>query len=175
MKKILFLFVAPITLFFASCGGSKSDEEVILPGMMKVQFAVAGDTLSMIVPDSSKSKVEIIEQSWGATEIKGSNEFQISIEQGDGDITLAKSDIDGDDVFKLQRYIIDEPNLIFWESKIPAMPNSNFHFYTVIQANNKNYIIKDIENGDAYNEQHVQTMVDATKTLKAIHNQTENH
>lgn len=167
MKKVLILLAAPVIIGFASCGGSKAEEEVILPGMMKTELIVAGDTLTMIIPDSTKGKVEIVEQPWGATEIKVGSAFQISIEQGEGDVTLVKSDIAGDEVFKLQRYITDEPTLVFWESKIGDMPNSNFHFYAISKVNKASYVIKDIESGDAYSEVAVKTMVDAAKTLKS--------
>jgi hypothetical protein len=167
MKKAVILLSAPVLLFLASCGGSKTEEEVILPGMMKVQLLVAGDTLSMIIPDSTKGKVDIVEQPWGATEIKVGKDFQLSIEQGEGDITLAKSDIAGDEVFKFQRYLTDEPTLLFWESKIADMPTSNFHFYAITKPGKTSYLIKDIESGDAYTEKAIQTMVDASKTLKS--------
>jgi len=166
MKKALILLAAPAMIYFSSCGGTKAEEEVILPGMMKVQFVVAGDTLSMIIPDSTKGKVEIIEQPWGATEVKVGKDFQVSIEQSEGDITLQKSDITGDEVFKLQRYLKDEPTMLFWEAKIGDMPNSNFHFYAVSKPGKISYLMKDIESGEAYNEKAVQTMVDASKTLK---------
>ncbi len=174
MKKALIVLAAPVIICFTSCGGSKADEEVILPGMMKVQLIVASDTLSMIIPDSTKGKVEIVEQPWGATEIKVGKDFQLSIEQGEGDVTLAKSDIAGDEVYKLQRYLKDEPTLLFWESKIADMPNSNFHFYSISKVGKASYLIKDIESGDAYSEKAVQTMVDAAKTLKAKVSETLN-
>ena len=175
MKKALILFAAPVILFIASCGGPKVEEEVILPGMMKVEFSVAGDVLSMIIPDSTKGKLDIVEQSWGATEIKIGSHFQISVEQLEGDVPLVKSDIDGDDVFELQQYIIDKPSIIFWEAKIPIMPSSNFHFYSVSQVANKSYIMKDIECGLAYTEAEVQTMVDASKTLKIKNTPKKEH
>lgn len=170
MKKVLILLAAPVIICFTSCGGSKAEEEVILPGMMKAQVIVASDTLSMVIPDSTKGKVEIIQQPWGATEIKVGDAFQISIEQGEGDVTLVKSDIAGDEVFKLQRFIIDEPTLVFWEAKIGDMPNSNFHFYAISKVNKTSYVIKDIESGEAYNEAAVKAMVDAAKTLKSLTN-----
>jgi hypothetical protein len=80
---------------------------------------------------------------------------------------LVKSDIAGDEVFKFQRFIIDEPTMVFWEAKIGDMPNSNFHFYAISKVNKASYVIKDIESGDAYNEIAVKTMVDAAKTLKS--------
>lgn len=168
MKKVLILLAAPAILFFASCGGPSGDEEIIMPGMMKVEFPVAGNTLSMIIPDTTKGKLSIFESDWGATEIKVGDSFQVSVEQGDGDISLAKSDIDGNDVYNLQRYVIDEPNLIFWEAKIPIMPISNHHFYAIITSENTSYVINDIENGEAYDEASVQSMVDAAKTLRDL-------
>ncbi len=164
MKKALTLLAAPALLLFASCGGPK--EEVIPPGMIKIQLVVAGDTLTMITPDSTKGGLEIVEQPWGATEVKVGKNFQVSIEPGEGDITLTKSDIVGDDVYKLQRYIIDEPTLVSWESKIGDMPNSNFHFYSIAKPGKNSFVVKDVESGESYSEKDVQTMIDAAKSLK---------
>lgn len=167
IKKLLIVLAAPMFMALASCNGSKGEEEVILPGMMKIQVAVAGDSLSMIVPDSSKGHLEIVEQPWGATEVKIGTEFNVSIEPGEGDIALKKSDITGDDVYTLQRYLVDEPQMLFWEAKIGDMPNSNFHFYAIVKPGKVSYVLKDVETGDAYTEQAVKAMVEATKTLKA--------
>ena len=175
MKRILLLMTIPAIIFFASCGGSKVEEEVILPGMMKVEFAVAGDTLSMIVPDSSKGKLDLIEQGWGATELRIGENFQISVEEGEGDIAMLKNDIDIDDVYQLQKYVVDQPDLLFWESKIPIMPTSNFHFYSIIQAGGKSYIVKDIEAGIAYSEELVKEMVEAAKSLKSKNKTAASH
>jgi len=167
MKKILLLLATPALLFFSSCGGSKTEESAPIPGMMVVDLKINGNALSIMVPDSSKGKMEMVEQSWGATEIKVGPDFQISIEEGDGDVALVKSDVTGNEVFKLQRYITDEPTLLFWEEKNADLPSARFHFYTIIKAGASNYVIKDIESGEAYNEKAVQTMIDAAKTLKA--------
>jgi len=167
IKKILIVLAAPAIMVLASCNGSQTEEEIILPGMMKIQVPVAGDSLSMIVPDSSKGHLAIIEQPWGATEVKIGTEFNVSIESGEGDMALKKSDITGDDVYTLQRYIVDEPQLIFWEAKIGDLPNSNFHFYAITKPGKVSYVVKDVETGDAYTEQAIKAMVDAVKTLKA--------
>lgn len=167
MKNTLLLLAIPALLFFASCGGSKTEESTAaMPGMAEVVFKINGNSLSVMVPDSSKGKMEMTEQSWGATEFKVGSDFQISIEEGDGDVALIKSDITGNEVFKLQRYLIDEPALLFWESKNADMADARFHFYTIIKIGTSNYVIKDVESGDAYNEKAVQTMIDAAKTLK---------
>lgn len=162
MKKLFLLLAAPAVLFLASCG-SKTEEAATMPGMTEVQFKINGNALSIMVPDSTKGKMEMVEQSWGATEIKVGKDFQISIEEGDGDIALAKSDIAGNDVNKFKRYIKDEPTLLFWESEITA---PECHFYMIVKPATVSYIIKDIA-GEMFGEAATQKMVDAAKTLKA--------
>lgn len=163
MKKLLLLLAAPAVLFFASCGGSKEETTASVPGMMETNITINGNQLSIMVPDSTKGKLEIVEQSWGATEIKVGKEFQISIEEGEGDVALMKSDIAGNDVNKFKRYIKDEPTLLFWESEITQ---PEFHFYTVVKPGAVSYIIQNIKE-EMFSEKAAQTMVDAAKTLKA--------
>lgn len=164
MKKILLLLVTPSVLLFSSCGGSKTEETATsLPGMMEVQLKINGNAISIMVPDSTKGKMEMVEQSWGATEIKVGKDFQISIEEGEGDVALMKSDIAGNDVNKFKRFIKDEPTLLFWESEITA---PECHFYTIVKPAAVSYLVQDIK-GEMFSEQGVQTMVEASKTLKA--------
>jgi hypothetical protein len=162
MKKAILLLITPAILFLASCGGSKTEEETSIPGMMQVQLKINGNPLSIMVPDSTKGKLEMVEQSWGATEIKVGDDFQISIEEGEGDIALTKSDIAGNDVNKFQRFLKDEPQLLFWES---AITTPEFHFYTIVKPGAVSYVIQDIK-GDIFDEKAVQRMIDAAKTLK---------
>lgn len=163
MKKVLLLLAAPAILFLASCGGKTEEATTSMPGMMEVELKINGNSLSIMVPDSTKGKLEMVEQSWGATEIKVGSDFQISIEEGDGDVALMKSDIAGNDVNKFKRYVKDEPTLLFWESEITT---PEFHFYTIIKPGTVSYIIKDIP-GEMFGEKATQIMVDAAKTLKA--------
>ena len=165
MKKIFLLLATPAILVLASCGGSKSDE-ASMENMKEIKFAMLGDSLSIMVPDSVQGNLKITDQQWGATEIKIGEKFQISVQQQDGDIALVKSDIERNDVFKLQKYITDEPNLLFWEAKNPEMEPANFHFYTIQKIGNTPYEIKDVDSGEAYSEGNVQAMIGAAKTLK---------
>ncbi len=164
MKKILLLLATPAVLLLASCGGSKTEGTTsAMPGMMEVQLKINGNALSIMVPDSTVGKMEMVEQSWGATEIKVGKDFQISIEEGDGDIALTKSDIAGNDVNKFKRFIKDEPTLLIWESEITA---PECHFYTIIKPATVSYVIQDIK-GEMFGEKAAQKMVDAAKSLKA--------
>ena len=164
MKKVILLLIAPAIFFAAGCGNSKkNDSNSSMPGMKEVQIKVNGTPLLLMVPsDSTKGKVEIVEQNWGATEIKLGKDFQISISEGDGNITLIKSDIAGNDVNKFKRYIKDEPTLLFWESQITE---PEFHFYSVQKAGKTSYVVEDIK-GEMFSEKGIQTMIDAGKSLK---------
>lgn len=164
MKKILLLLVTPAMLFFAGCGNSKNEEATAsMPGMMETTISVNGNQLSIMVPDSTKGRLEVVEQSWGATEIKVGKEFQISIKEDEGDIALTKSDIAGNDVNKFNRFVKDEPTLLFWESQITE---PEFHFYTIVKPGAVSYVVEDIK-GEIFSEKATQTMIDAAKTLKA--------
>lgn len=164
MKKLILLLAAPAILTIASCGDSKKDDAAVsIPGMTEVNLKINGNQLSIMVPDSTKGKMELLEQSWGATEIKVGKDFQISISEGEGDIALTKSDIAGNDVNKFKRFVKDEPTLLFWESEITG---PEFHFYTIVKPGTVSYLIEDIK-GEVFDEKATQTMIDAAKTLKA--------
>ena len=162
MKKALLVLALPSMLLFASCGGSKTEETISMPGMMETTIAVNGNKLTIMVPDSTKGKLEVVEQSWGATEIKVGKEFEVSVSEGEGDIALTKSDIAGNDVNKFQKYLKEEPTLLFWSSQITE---PEFHFYTIVKPGTISYVVEDIK-GDIFGEKTVQTMIDASKTLK---------
>lgn len=166
MKKALLLIATPVVLFIASCGGSKSDEKIVIPGMVETIINVNSNELYIQIPDSTKGVAEIIEQPWGATEIKVGPDFHISVEENEGDVSLMKTDITGNEVFKLQRYIKDEPTLLFWEAKNENMPDARFHFYSIVKTEKASYVLKDVERLDAYNEKVIQLMIDASLTLK---------
>ena len=164
MKKIILLLFTPAFCLLMSCGGSKTNEtNPGVSGMREVQLKINGNQLSVMVPDSTKGKLEVVEQSWGATEIKVGKGFQISISEGEGDIALTKSDIAGNDVNKFKRFVKDEPALLFWESQITV---PEFHFYLINKIGTTSYLIEDIK-GDMYDEKGIQTMIDAAKTLTA--------
>lgn len=163
MKKALLLLVISTSLIYVGCDNSKKEEVVtVKPGMMELNLKVNGNSLSITVPDSSIGKLEMTEQSWGATEIKVGKHFQISISEGQGDIALKKSDISGDEINKFKRYIKEEPNTLFWES---AITEPEFHFYTVEKVGPVFYLIEDIKE-EHFTEKDVQQMLESAKSLK---------
>ena len=162
MKKIFYLTFVTALLTIAGCG-SKKQESVIIPGMMEMDLSSKGMPIIINVPDSTKGKIEITPQSWGAIEIKVGKDFQISISEGAGDIALAKSDVAGNEVNKFKKYLIDEPNIILYESEITQ---PEFHLYSIIKAGNTAYIVEDIK-GEAFSEKQAQKMLEAAKTIRS--------
>ena len=164
MKKIFFLLMMPAVLTLGSCtGGKEADESAMIPGMMEVDLAPHGFDITMMIPDSTKGKAEITAQPWGAVEIKVGKHYQVSVSEGEGDIALAKSDVMGNDVNKHKRWVKDEPALLFYESEITQ---PEFHFYTVVKAGNKSYVVEDIK-GEVFSEKDVERMVESAKSIKA--------
>ncbi len=162
--KNFFLLIATVTVFvFAGCGGpKKEDSSTVKPGMMKIDLKINGNSLSIVVPDSTVGKLEIVEQSWGATEVIVGKKFQLSISEGKGDITLKKSDITSDEINKVQRFIVDEPNTLVWESSII---DPEVHFYTVEKIGPVFYLIEDIAN-DHFIESEIQQMLTSAKSIQ---------
>jgi hypothetical protein len=163
MNKAFLLLAVSATLIFTACGGTKQEDVVtVKPGMMELNLKVNGNSLTITVPDSSIGKLEMVEQSWGATEIKVGKHFQISISEGQGDIALKKSDISSDEINKFKRYIKEEPNTLFWESEITE---PEFHFYTVEKVGPVFYLIENIKE-EHFTEKDVQQMLEAAASLK---------
>ena len=163
MKKALLLLALSAILINTSCEDPKKENVVtVKPGMMELNLKVNGNSLAITVPDSSIGKLEMAEQSWGATEIKVGKHFQLSISEGQGDITLKKSDISGDEVNKFKRYIKEEPNTLFWES---AITEPEFHFYTVEKVGPGLYLIENTKE-EHFTEKDVQQMKKKKKSLK---------
>jgi len=164
MKKIFLLIIIPSVLLLTNCKNQKSDDvNNSTSGIRQVQIKINGNSLSLMVPDSTKGKVEVVDQSWGATEIKVGKDFQISISEGEGDIALKKSDIAANDVNKFKRYVKDEAGLLFWESQITE---PEFHFFCIQKVGTTSYNVEDIK-GDIFSEPAVQSMIDAVKSMKA--------
>lgn len=154
----------PAVMSLASCsGGKEADESAKIPGMMEVDLTPHGMPVTIMIPDSTKGKAEITEQTWGAVEIKVGKTFQVSISEGEGDVSLMKSDIAGNEINKFKRYIKDEPALLFYESEITQ---PEFHFYSVVKTGKTSYVVEDIK-GDIFSEKDVERMIESAQSLRA--------
>lgn len=166
MKKILTLLSAlTITTAFTSCGGKETKENIEAPaGMLALDLSKYGKQFSIFVPDTTAAKLSIVEQSWGALEIKVGKTFQLSITEDPGDIELKKSDIKSNDVNVFKAYVVEEPLTIMWESEITK---PEFHFYSIQKAAGNTYVFEDVvsADGEPLGKEAVQKMLDSVKKI----------
>jgi hypothetical protein len=162
MKKIFLILSATAVLF--SCSNEKK-EEISMAGMMELDLTSYGLPITINIPDSTKGRLQVVEQSWGAREITVGKAFRISINEGEDDIQLQKSDNTANEVKKLKKYVVDEPITIFYEMEIPSINQSEFHFMTIVKAGNTSYTVKDID-GEQYGEEAVKQMLESAKSIK---------
>lgn len=166
MKK-LFTILSVLTLSLAStsCGNKESKQDIQAPaGMVALDLSKYGKQFSIFVPDTTQAKLEVVEQSWGALEVKVGKTFQLSITEDPGDIELKKSDVKSNDVNIFKAFVVEEPLTIMWES---AITKSEYHFYTIQKAAGNTYVFEDIvpANGEPLSKEAIQKMLDSAKSL----------
>lgn len=170
MKKLLSIISAiAIIASVQSCGDKKEEPAAVVApaGMITLDLSKYGKPFTIFVPDTTNSKMEIMEQTWGALEIKIGKDFQLSITEDPGDMELRKTDIQGDEVNKFKSFVVDEPTTIMWESEITK---PEFHFYSIQKLGNSTYVYEDIKSteGEPLSKEAVQKMVDAAKSMKEV-------
>lgn len=164
MLKKLLLFAIPALFTITGCNNSKKDDSAI-PGMSVYDLGTYGAPITINVPDTTKTKLDLVAQGTGSIEIRSGKDFQITITPGEGDFQLKKSDISSDDVKKFKRYVVDEPTTLIWESQVSGL-EPEFHCYTVVKAGKDSYLVEDIKDADTFSETAVKKMVDAAKSIK---------
>ena len=168
MKKLFTLITALVfAVSLQNCGDKKEEQpKVEAPaGMITHDLSKNGKPFTIFVPDTANAKLEVMEQTWGALEIKIGKDFQISITEDPGDIELRKSDIKGDEVNKFKAFVAEEPSAIMWESEITK---PEFHFYSIQKLGTSTYVFEDIKStdGEPFGKEAVQKMFDSAKSLK---------
>jgi hypothetical protein len=161
------LFASSLTLLFlTSCGNEKNNGNAntdVPHGMVAVDLSAQGLPILVNIPDSNTAPLEIIANAQGGTDVKVGRNFQITIIDGKGDISLKKNDIAKDDVRKLVRYVVDEPNFLVWEWKIEGL-ESDFHFYAIVKDGEKSFEAHEVE-GEVFSEKSTLLMLEAAKSI----------
>jgi hypothetical protein len=171
MKKVLLTGLAFVALSLAtlSCGEKAPKQEPIVApqGMNVLDLSKFGKPFAIFVPDTNNAKLEIVEQSWGALEIKVGSTFAMSISEEEADFGLRKADIKGDEINKFKSFIVDEPTTIMWESEITK---PEFHFITIQKVGASSYTFEDIKSTEAepFGKEIIQKMLDAAKGIKEV-------
>jgi hypothetical protein len=166
MKKLFTLLsVITLSVVISSCGGKNTKQNIEAPaGMIAMDLSKFGKQFSIFVPDTTVAKLEVIEQTWGALEIRVGKTFHISITEDPGDIELRKSDIKSNDVNIFKSFVVDEPLTIMWES---AITKPEYHFYSIQKIGNNTYVFEDVvpADGEPLGKDAIQKMLDSAKQI----------
>ncbi len=170
MKKIINLLSAAVLVSsLISCGDKKKEQEAIVApqGMNVLDLSKFGKPFAIFVPDTVAAKLLIVQQTYGALDIKVGNNFAISINEQTADIELKKKDIKEDEVNKFKNYVVQEPNAIFWESEITK---PEFHFIINQKIGTTDYSFEETKTTEAepFGKEAIQKMFDSAKNIKEI-------
>lgn len=169
-KTLITLLSATLVTAMVSCGGKKQEEIVAPQGMHTLNLNRFGKPFAIFVPDTVANKMEIIEQSNGALDIKVGKTFAISINEQAADIAMRKEDIKSDEVNKFKSYATDEANAILWESEI-VQPE--YHFLMNQKVDGMDYSFEDIHDteGSTLGKEAIQKMFNSAKNIKEVKKQ----
>jgi hypothetical protein len=133
----------------------------------EISLSQADFPIVVTVPENTDpKKVKVEAQSWGGIEIIASENFQIQIASGQGDMALRKSDLAADDVYKVD-YLVDEKNAIVYKKYIPDTDLLEYHFYLIAKTDKGYYEVEDIP-GSQFSKTSIMKMYEAAKKLKSI-------
>jgi hypothetical protein len=168
-KRLISLFSAiVVSSMVISCGDKKTEDAIIAPaGMHTLDLSRFGKPFAIFVPDTVAARLQIIEQSNGALDIKVGKNFAVSINEQAADIELRKQDVKTDEVNKLKGFITDEASAIMWESEI-VQPE--FHFLINLKIANSDYNIEDIREPESnpFSKDAIQKMFESAKKVVEI-------
>jgi len=177
MKKFSLLLLTPaILLFFTHCGGpdntkqsdtENTETEEIPIGTVPIDLSSYGYPLTMYVPYPDESmpeaKVDVLES--GALEIRAGEDYQVLLNNSEGDLAGQKEHILGDDVYE-STFLVDEKDAIYYTSTIKGFGlDTTYHFFMIIRNGDKVYEIEDIksEQFDQWAGDQMYELVSATK------------
>jgi len=177
MKKFSLLLLTPaILLFFTHCGGpdntkqsdtENTEVEAIPIGTVPIDLSSYGYPLTMYVPYPDESMpeatVDVLES--GALEIRAGDDYQVLLNNSEGDLAAQKEHILGDDVYE-STFLVDEKDAIYYTSTIKGFGlDTTYHFFMIIRNGDKAYEVADIksEQFDQWAGDQMYELVSATK------------
>lgn len=173
MKKLAYLLMLPLALLFTQCengegdGGEGTEETVDLGNVEELDLSEYGFPLVINVPKASQSipdpVIDVLD--WGAIEIRVGTNYGIQISGGDGDMTLVKEDIAGDDIYGAT-YIVEEADAILYGWAIRDTDMEPEYRFLVIKMDGDNaYEIRNIVD-EPFSEGAAQRMFNIAKAVK---------
>jgi len=158
MKNLFVLFLIPLAII-SGCGHSNEGEKK--DNLSKGEYDLSKQGLSLIIKAPSEPLVEAA--GGGAYTVQSSDVFKIKVHEGAGDVGQKKKDLEADEVFKVEKFISDEPNALFYEIKGAGI--SEYHFYVVLKNEKTSFEIED-DRSKMYSEEEIKNMFEAAKNAR---------
>ena len=107
--------------------------------------------------------VKAIEQ-YGSVKISNGAKFQVELNSVyDYSIAAAKKEIEANDINKLKKYVVDEPNGIIYQSEV--MGQIQYHFMYFLIGEEESYYFQNVK-GPTYDLESTKVMYNAAKASK---------
>jgi hypothetical protein len=167
---LTFLMIA----FCAACSTpppAEQTEEAVTNGAPTgnlVDLAAHGVPLVAVVPDSATTGA-VAQVRWnddlGQVEIRAGEGFAVVVVEEEGDMARLKADLDRD---MLQEHTVvqETPALLVYKSAFPDSAGTFVHFYQVLQAGGRTFVVRDMPPGQ-YNEREVRAMATSISSKPA--------
>ncbi len=161
-------------LLFASCGGSNTSDPAADPAPVATSLAVdlAGHDIpfSIELGDAATLGVDTPTVRWneefGHLSVQAGERFSILITEEPGDIGRLKADLSRDPL-RTNSIIEEQPDRIVWRSVFPDEDIVFVHFYRIVEADGRTFIVQDDDRG-RYSEADVARMIGSVRTKQPV-------
>ncbi|MFN3875764.1 MAG: hypothetical protein ACK4L7_07630 [Flavobacteriales bacterium] len=160
--------IAAFTLL-AACGGQA--DQAPDPGQHPTAVGMAVDLSGHDVPiiiglgDAAALGVDSAEVRWseesGQLMVRAGDRFGLLITEEPGDIARLKADLERDQL-RTSTIIEERPDRLVWRSAFPDEDLVFVHFYRIVQADGRTFIVQDDDHG-RYSEADVARMIGSVR------------
>lgn len=84
-----------------------------------------------------------VKESFGAAQITSGSNFNLDIRPDKGDVAAFKKEVEGNDMNKVKRFVVDTPEVILYESEV--MGQNEFHLYGNVTVGDKTFNCEDVK------------------------------
>ena len=167
MKKVFAILSFATAALLMSCGNSGTDTtEVPVPdGMVAYDLSEFGMDAIVNIPDSTFGPSNH-ENTGDGVMLRVGNNFAMKVKVGAGEMDYMKNEIIAkSEVYKLEKYLLEEPDAIIWRWFIEGQDTAT-RFFSVIKVGDITYECE--SDADAkFSEETIREMLNSAKSIRA--------
>ncbi|HEY0978000.1 MAG TPA: hypothetical protein VGE21_11080 [Flavobacteriales bacterium] len=178
MKHLWGVVVAGLML--AACGDGKKEaaERLAQEADSLAQLSTAidlephGFPLELQAPDAQTlmgaEPAVVFNENTGKLEIRAGDRFALTVVEEPGDMARLKADLDREQV-RRNTVTSETPELLIYQSEFPDDPSLVFlHFYRIVQAGGRTFVVEDLQEGKPFNAQDIERMTPAVRAKQPV-------